>query len=429
MEWFYVMAGLCTGLATLVAVQRMRMAKLRKEITAQQGDLERQKGVSDDLRSRLAQAEILAAQGKQHAQDLIEMQGEVRREMKLEFHELASRVFDETTRHLKDSSRADLETILSPLREQINTFRKRVEDVYDNESRDRAVLFSQIDTLKELNNHIQQEAINLTNALKGDSKIRGDWGEIVLERVLEQSGLRQGIEFETQVSLKDENNRRFQPDVIIRLPRARDIIVDSKLSLNAFERYFSCDNDKERQDAMRDHIHAIRTHIKELSHKGYERLDHINSLDFVIMFIPLEPAFISAMQADDSLFNDAFKKHIVLTSPSTLLPVLKTIENMWRYEYQDRNALKIAQTAGALYDQFVLFVEALEDISKHLGRAQDAYATAHRRLVSGRANLVSRTQGLKDMGAQTKKKLPDHLVPDSLVPDSLVKDTGEDQGI
>ena len=296
------------------------------------------------------------------------------------------------------------------MREQLKDFRKRVDEVYDKENKERASLRTEIHLLKTLNERISTDALNLTKALKGESKTRGSWGEMQLERLLEDSGLVKGREYDVQVSLKSEEGRRFQPDVVVHLPEKKDVIVDSKVSLVPYEQFCSSEDEEERQHQLRQHIVALRAHFKSLSAKSYEELIGINSLDLVIMFVPVEPALLLAFEHEPTLFNEAFSLGILLVCPSTLMATLQIIHNIWRYEYQNLNSLQIATEAGRLHDQFVLFVDALEKVGEQIKKAGESYDMAHKRLTSGKGNLVSRTHKLQILGDKTKKAIDASLL-------------------
>ncbi len=264
--------------------------------------------------------------------------------------------------------------------------------------------------LKDMNQQITQEAKNLTQALKGQTKTQGNWGEFILESILEKSGLEKGREYYVQESFTSESGRRFQPDIIIKLPENKSIVVDSKVSLVSYERYISSDSENEKQNALREHINSIRSHVKNLSSKNYQNLYQLESLDFVLMFMPIEPAFALAVQTDASLFNDAFEMNIVIVSPTTLLATLRTITSIWRQENQNKNALEIARQSGALYDKFVGFTEDLISIGKKMDDAKNTYSSAMNKLVDGSGNLVRRVQRIKELGAKTAKQLPNSLL-------------------
>lgn len=333
-----------------------------------------------------------------------------------EFENLANKIFDSKQQQFTQSSKSTLEGTLNPIREQLKDFRKQVEDVYHKESAERNKLVGQITVLQQQTQKIGQDAINLATALKGNNKTQGNWGEVILERLLEESGLQKGREYETQVNLKDEEGKRRKPDVIIRLPENKDIVIDAKVSLLGYENYCSTDDDEERARALRNHIASLKSHIDDLSKKNYEKLDNIRSLDFVFIFIPIEAAFMLALQHEPGLFNYAYDKHIVLVSPTTLLATLRTVENIWRYEKQNKNAEKIAAMAGGLHDQFALVVESLAELGGNIDKTQQAFHNTQKRLQSGRGNLYKRIQDLEVLGAKTKRALPgkkdQHLLED-----------------
>ena len=328
-----------------------------------------------------------------------------------EFENLANRIFEDNQEKFSQQSKQAIESSLSPLRRDLGDFRKQVSSAYDKENADRNRLAGQISELQKQTMKVSSDAASLANALKGDNKQQGNWGEFVLEKLLEDSGLSKGREYETQVNLKDDDGKRRNPDVIIHLPEGRDIIIDAKVSLIDYERYFHADEDESRNQSLNQHLNSLRNHIKGLSVKNYESLENVNSLDFVLIFIPVESAFMLALDNDPDIMREAYDKGIILVSPSTLMVTLRTIKNLWRYADQNINAQQIAEKAGALYDLFVLHVEALEDIGKHLNKGKDAYDTALKRLSTGRGKLVKRSEELKTLGAKTKKALSDKLLP------------------
>ena len=338
---------------------------------------------------------------------------EAKQSLSQEFENLANRIFDDKQTKFSEQSKQALDTSLSPLRRDLGDFRKQVSTAYEKENADRNQLAGQIGELQKQTMKISSEAASLANALKGDNKQQGNWGEFVLEKLLEDSGLSKGREYETQVALKDEEGKRRNPDVIIRLPEGKDIIIDAKTSLLNYERYFHADNEQQRQEFLKNHLTSLRAHIKGLDIKNYEKLETINSLDFVLIFIPVESAFMLALDNDPDIMREAYDRGIILVSPSTLMVTLRTIKNLWRYADQNINAQQIAEKAGDLYDHFVRHVEALEDIGKHLDKSKDAYETAFKRLSTGRGNLVKRSEELKLLGAKTKKAMADKLLPTS----------------
>ena len=333
---------------------------------------------------------------------------EKRTQARVDFENLANRIFDAKQKQFGEQSRETLDLTMRPLKQQIEGFRKRVDEIHSTDTADRNRLKGQIEELQKQSQRIGNDAVALANALKGESKTQGNWGEIVLEKILEESGLHKGREYETQVSLKNEEGNRRSPDVIVHLPEGKDIVVDAKVSLSAYERYCSLD-DQEKATALREHIASLRTHIKGLSGKSYHDLEGLKTLDFVLMFVPIEPAFMLALEHDPSLFSDAYDKNIILVCPTTLLATLRTIQSIWRYEKQNRNALEIAERAGKLHDHFVLFVDALDDVGKHLDRSVSSYETARKRLVEGQGNLVKRSDDLRQLGAKAQKQLPESV--------------------
>jgi DNA recombination protein RmuC len=326
-----------------------------------------------------------------------------------EFENLANRIFDEKQTKFSAQSKEALEVSLSPLRRDIGDFRKQVESVYDKENADRNKLVGQISELQKQTMQISADAVSLANALRGDNKAQGNWGEFVLEKLLEDSGLTNGREYDTQVALKDEDGRRRNPDVIIHLPEGRDIVIDAKVSLVDYERYFHAEDEDTKQQCLNQHLASLKAHIRGLSGKDYESLEGVNSLDFVLIFIPVESAFMLALDQAPDMMRDAYDRGIIVVSPSTLMVTLRTIKNLWRYADQNRNAQVIADKAGGLYDQFVLYIEALEDVGRHLDKSREVWDTAHKRLVSGRGNLVRRSEELKKLGAKAKKSIPDNV--------------------
>ena len=334
---------------------------------------------------------------------------QAREDLSRQFEHLANRIFDEKSRRFSEANQQNLQQSLNPFREQLKGFQERVNQIYDIENRQHGELREQLKSLQDMNANISREAQNLTRALKGDNKAQGNWGEVILERVLEESGLRKGHEYETQLSFTDDDGRRRQPDVIVRLPDEKDIIIDAKVSLIAYERYCSADSDTERSDYLKAHIQSVRQHIAGLSTKAYQHIEGIRTLDFVFIFIPVEAAFMAAFEHDPELFRNAYEQNIIVVGPTTLLATLRTVQSIWRYERQNLNAEKIAKEAGALHDQFALVVESLEDIGKHLDRGQSAYDKTIKRMTEGRGNLVGRVARLEQLGAKVKKSLPSAL--------------------
>ena len=335
---------------------------------------------------------------------------ELQQKFTKEFENLANRIFKEKTDEFSKQSKTNLQEILNPLKERITEFQSKVEETNKESIRGHASLREQLSMLKDMNQQITQEAKNLTEALKGQSKTQGNWGEFILESILEKSGLVKGREYVVQESLTAESGKRFQPDVIIRLPENKSIVIDSKVSLIAYEKFISSEEEHQKALALREHINSIRSHIKNLSSKNYQNLYQLESLDFVLMFMPVEPAFALAVQNDQTIFNDAFEMNIVIVSPSTLLATLRTISSIWRQEKQNRNAMEIAKQSGDMLDKFTAFVEDLISVGKGLISTKDNYDKAMNKLTDGKGNLISRAEKIKELGAKTSKQLPPSII-------------------
>ncbi len=333
--------------------------------------------------------------------------------LRIQFESLANRLFEQKTRTVDEQNKMSLENLLSPLKEQLEGFKKQVNDNFTQESRERHTLVHQINSLKQLNEQMAKEAINLTQALKGDNKAQGNWGEVVLARVLSDSGLREGHEYQTQVSLENEEGKRYQPDVVVHLPQQKDVVVDAKMSLVAYERFFNADTIAERELAMSEHVASMRAHMRGLSRKDYHQLHGIQSLDYVLMFIPVEPAFQAAIEADPALIRDAMDLNIMLVSPTTLLVALRTINNLWRNERQNQNAKEIAERASKLYDKLRLFVNDMEAMGQSLEKANQSYQGAMNKLATGRGNVIRQAESFKQLGVEVKRDISAPLVEKS----------------
>lgn len=379
-------------------------------------------GEHNQARESLAANKVqLQAQEQANAAQLEQLQ-----QSKAEFEnflkQFAEASLNKQSEQLNTSNKQQLDLILNPLREQLGEFRKRVDHVYTQEAQDRRSLVEQISQLKDLNTRLSTDAINLTKALKGDNKAQGNWGEMVLEKVLEQSGLRNGHEYQTQVNLTQTSGKRLQPDVVVHLPDNKDVIIDAKVSLVAYDRYHSAEDETLRQQALDEHLQSIRGHIANLSGKSYEDAEGVRSLDYVLLFIPVESAYMLALQSDkgEALFLDAMQRNIMLVSPATLLMALRTIHNIWRYEHQSQNAQEIARQAEEMHKKLVDFVAAMNGVGTHLQRAHESYDTAFKRLKTGRGNLINRAQSIIKLGGiKPKKPLPEELVQQAEEADSL----------
>lgn len=360
------------------------------------------------LRERHGRLETQLEQERSHHAEKLALLEEARTRLTKDFEALAGRIFEERQQTFNTQSRENLEAMLAPFREQVGDFRARLEEIHGQSLRERSTLKTQIEHLSTLNRQITEEAANLTRALKGDKKMQGDWGEVILESVLERSGLRRDIEYKREVSVEGESGRQ-RPDAIIYLPDNRHLIVDAKVSLNAYVRYVNAEDDATRAQALKAHVQAVRAHIDALSGRDYPRLPGLNSPDFVFLFMPVEPAFAVAFQHDETLFQDAFSRDIVVVTPTTLLASLRTVASLWTLERQNDNARVIAARAGKLLDKFRGFVDSLEDVGRHLERADGSYRQAMGRLSTGQGSLVSQALMLKRLGVRMKRDLPTHL--------------------
>jgi len=331
---------------------------------------------------------------------------EAKESLKSQFENLANQIFEKKSQSFEELQQKNLGLLLQPFREQITHFSRQTEERFVKETSDRAVLHKEISLLKTLNERISEDALNLTKALKGENKTQGNWGEVVLERILEQSGLREGSEYETQGSFKNESGKTFRPDVIVHLPERKDIVIDSKVSLAAYEAFMSKEDPAEKERALKLHLQSIHTHIKELSKKRYEELEGIRTLDFVLLFMPIEGAFLLALEQDSTFFKRAYEHNIMVVGPSTLLVTLRTIEHIWRTERQEQNAQEIVRQAEALLDKFAAFAEDMNKIGNNIGRTQTAYEEAMNKLTMGKGNLLRRTEAMRDLGLRPKKTIP-----------------------
>lgn len=329
--------------------------------------------------------------------------------LKQEFELLANKIFE----HQGQRHQERLSSVLSPFKEQIADFRKRVEEVYHTESKDRASLLSEVKNLQRASEKINKEAENLTKALKGDVKMQGNWGEMVLERVLEESGLRAGYEYFPQQSHRSEDGDLKRPDVLIRLPEDKDVVIDAKLSLLAYEQALSAETEKARETGIKQHLVSMRSHVRRLAEQDYDQLSDVRSLDFVLLFVPIESAFTMAMERDPRLFTEAFEKRIVIVSPTTLMMTLRIIHNVWRFEKQNRNAQEIARKAGALYDKLRGLVEDMDKLGQQLSTVHKTYKSAYSKITSGKGNLVRQVEHFRELGAQIKKPLPKNLLEEA----------------
>lgn len=407
-------------LETKLAAAAQEIARLEERsrsgeeaLAATRGELNEARDTNTRLNRDLAGSNERILSMETRVQEQKEELAELQKKLTAEFETLATRVLDANSEKFVARNKESLDKLLVPLAEKITDFRSRVDSTHDQSVKDRAELVAQLKNLGELNQKMSSEARNLTTALKGQTKTQGNWGELVLATVLEKSGLEEGREYRTQSSFVSGEGKRQQPDVLINLPEGKHLVIDAKVSLVAYERCVNEDDDAKRALALKEHIQSVKNHVTELSAKRYDALYDIQSPDFTLMFIPIEPAFIMAIQAEDTLFDFAFRKNVVIVTPSTLLATLRTVANIWRQEKQTRNALEIAERSGALYDKFVGFFDDMKKIGDQIGRSQQAYDSALNKLSMGRGNLVNQVQLLKDLGAKAKKALPADTVEDA----------------
>ena len=405
--------------------------QMKEQVLVDRTDFEKQLAASNlDKETIRSEKEALAIQlskketdfenlwerNKEQKQEVEELQEKFTKE----FENLANKILEEKTSKFTEQNKENLKTILSPLQDKIQLFEKKVEDTHKESIDYHAALRQQILGLREMNEQMSKETLNLTKALKGDSKMQGNWGELILERVLEKSGLEKDREYFVQQSFVTEEGNRVFPDVVINLPDGKKMIVDSKVTLTAYERYINEEDDTLKAQHLKDHVIAINRHVEQLGNKNYHDLYQMESPDFVLLFIPIESAFALALNEDTTLYNKAFEKNIVIVTPSTLLATLRTIDSMWTNQKQQENALEIARQAGALYDKFEGFVTDLVKIGKKMDEAKIEYQSAMNKLVDGKGNLVTSVEKLKKMGAKAKKSLPDNILNRATISDNLI---------
>ncbi|WP_342322724.1 DNA recombination protein RmuC [Kosakonia sp. BYX6] len=389
----------------------------REECELLNNELRSLQHINSSLEADLREVTTRLESTQLHAEEKLRQMHSSEQRLSEQFENLANRIFEQSNRRVDEQNRQSLNGLLTPLREQLDGFRRQVQESFGQEARERHTLAHEIRNLQQLNAQMAQEAINLTRALKGDNKTQGNWGEVVLTRVLEASGLREGYEYETQVSLENDSRARMQPDVIVRLPQGKDVVIDAKMTLVAYERYFNAEDEFTREGALQEHIASVRNHIRLLGRKDYQQLPGLRSLDYVLMFIPVEPAFLIALDRQPELITEALKNNIMLVSPTTLLVALRTIANLWRYEHQSRNAQQIAERASRLYDKMRLFVDDMSAIGQSLDRAQDNYRQAMKKLSSGRGNLLVQAEAFRGLGVEIKREINPELAAEAQAQD------------
>ena len=424
--WF---VGMLVGMLLVFALMRGGKKPLEVQLSLMNEEVvrlrEKEQQLQNEKLQLISETERLKESGRQMEEKLTfqkQEMGEIREMMTAQFRNLAGEILEDKSRRFTETNRENIEKILQPLNEDIVEFRKKVDEAYHKEATERTVLERKIAELVQLNNQIRVDAVNLTNALKGNVKTQGDWGEMILERILENSGLTKGREYFVQETLKDENNRvlhnenggMMRPDVMIVYPDNRRVIIDSKVSLTAYVNYCNSETDAMREVALKEHLHSVRKHIDELANKNYDSWAG-GTLDFVMMFIPNEASYVLAMQHDSSLWSDAYRKRVLLLSPANLIASLKLTADLWSREYQNRNALEIADRGAKLYDKCVSFLESFTSIGDSIRKTQTVYEQALGRLSTGGGNLISQTLKLRELGVKSKKgekEIPKELLPD-----------------
>jgi len=392
--------GLQTIQLTEIQIEKTNLAATRDQLN------EENRRLSKHVGELTVELEAERSQGAEKIQLLVNAEEQLTNRFKM----LASEILEDKTKKFTEQNQTNLNQLLEPLKAKITAFQGKVEEVYVQEGKDRSALAEQVKNLMTLNNQLSADAHNLTRALKGQAKAQGNWGELILERVLEASGLRKGHEYDVQESHTRDDDSRAQPDVVIHLPEERHLIIDAKVSLKAYEEYANSETDSEREVAAKRHVDSVRSHIKTLSEKNYQQLYGLQSLDFVLMFVPIEPAFMLAISHDSNVWHEAWKRNVLLVSPSTLLFVIRTVAHLWRQEQQNRNAHDIAKRGADLYDKLVGFVEELDNVGLRLKQAQSAYDGAYTKLKSGRGNVIRQAQQLKELGLKPAKALPAAIV-------------------
>ncbi|MFR9718827.1 DNA recombination protein RmuC [Aeromonas diversa] len=402
--------------------QLQRLDELNDERLHQEARQEERQQLIVRLTARIKELEAMLRAERQASAEKLQLLQENEARLVQQFENLSNRIVEQNSTQFRDLNQHSLDRVLTPLREQIESFRRQVGETHAQESEQRHNLRFELERLAELNARMTEEAAALTRALKGDSKQQGNWGEVVLARILSECGLREGHEYETQVSLTSDKGQRYQPDVIVHLPQGKEIIIDAKVSLTAYERWYNSDDELEKAVALKEHVASVRGHIRELGRKDYQQLPGVRTLDYVLMFVAVEPAFLVALEADPGLVRYGLEHNILLVSPTNLMVALRTIENLWRVDRQNQNARLIAERAGRLYEKLRLFVEEMQSLGGSLQRASESYDKAMGRLATGRGNLLVQAERLRELGVEVPKPLPEALVEQA-------REHGDEEGV
>ena len=433
-----VLAVACAVAVTLLMAQRRRAEQLERDnmaavesagariaaaearVAAAEQAREAERAAREAERVARAKAEADLEAERRSVADKVRSQQQMEQALREQFRALAGDVLGEQSRRFKEENRESMDIILKPFKDNIREFRERVEKIHSQQAEQSGALRNELERLMELNRQVTAETTNLTNALKGNSKVQGDWGEMILAQLLENSGLREGENYELQYNVKDEaSGRNLRPDVILHLPGGKNIVIDSKVSLTAFERYVNADDDAARDAALKRHIESVRHHVDELATKNYQQY-FADSPDFVIMFMPTEPSFLTALRGDDSLWNYAYGRKVIISSPTNLFAVLKLVVDLWKRDAQDRNTAKIVKTATDLYNQLCMFVDDFEKVGKSIEKATADYAQAYKRMCHGNNNVIRLGERMRGMGLRPKKRISDKALDEAALP------TGDD---
>ncbi len=421
MEFIYLLTGLALGVAATYAILKNRygstmIVQSEKEKMLADTLSELKSGIQEKdsnlleltgrYNAKLAEFNALEEKLAEHQHEVRELQ----EKFSTEFKNLANEILEEKSKKFTEQNKTNINDILKPLNEKIKEFEKKVDDVYDKEAQQRFSLKEEVKRLAELNQQVSREANNLTRALKGESKSQGTWGEVILESILEKSGLVKDREYFVQESFKDEEGKRLQPDIVLKYPGDRSVIIDSKVSLTAYEKFVSADDETIKEMAKKEHLISVKNHIQELNAKNYQDLYQLNSLDFVMMFMPVEPAYMLAVQSESEIWQYAYDRRILLISPTNLIAALKMVVSLWRQEYQNKNAVEIARRSGELYDKFVGLADDLIDIGNKLKQTQKSYELSMNKLTLGRGSLVKRARDLKELGIKASKEFPQNIL-------------------
>ncbi len=385
----------------------------QQQLASKEQELQQSNSANSALREQNAELTKTLELEQSSAQEKIQLLEEAKQQLANEFKVLANQIFESKQSQLTEHNKQSVESVIKPMHAALESFKQRVETVHKEDLEGRASLGEQLKQLQTLNTQMSAEAQNLTSALKGDSKTQGNWGELILERLLERSGLREGVEFDREKSFVSDEGKRLRPDVIINLPDNKHIVVDSKVSLLHYEQALNSDSAEARQSALKLHLKSLKNHIDTLAEKRYEHLDRLNAPDFTLMFLPVEAAYLMAIEADSSIFESAFEKSVAVVTPTTLFTTLKTIEQLWRYERQSENTVKLIKRAAEVHDKFVGFVETFEKVGSQFDTAHKSYHKARNQMLQGNGNLVRQAEMLKELAGKTKKEIPKHLLEEA----------------